>query len=137
MSESRHLEGTVIEVQHWTQQLYSLRIKSPTTVTFTAGQFGKLALDIAGERVARPYSFVNAPDDPVLEFYSIQVPTGPLSPQLAALTPGAPVWVPKAGSGFLVLAEIPVARHLWMLSTGTGIGPFLSILKTADTMATV
>src|SRR5204863_3990148 len=97
---------------------------------FTAGQFVRIALDIGGERVARPFSFVNAPDDPVLEFYGVIVPEGPLSPLLARLRKGDGLYVADNPSGFLVLAEVPPAEDLWLLATGTGIAPFLSILRT-------
>ncbi len=131
MFESNFVEGRVIENKHWTDHLYSLRIEAEAA-SFTAGQFGKLALNVAGERVARPYSFVNAPHEPILEFYSSIVPGGPLSSRLAALKSGNKVWVTNKGSGFLVLDEVPEAKYLWLLSTGTAIGPFLSILKTAE-----
>ena len=130
MPKSPFIEGVVVGNHHWTENLYSLRVDA-AIARFTAGQFGRLALDVDGERIARPYSFVNAPDDPVLEFYSITVAEGPLSPQLAALENGDKVWVAKSGAGFLVLDEVPDGRYLWLLSTGTGLGPFLSILKTS------
>jgi ferredoxin--NADP+ reductase len=82
--------------------------------------------------VARPYSYVNAPDERPLEFYFITVAQGPLSPRLAALEPGERVWVTPKPSGMLTLAEVPESEHLWLLSTGTAIGPFLSILKTPE-----
>ncbi|MGI9301442.1 MAG: ferredoxin--NADP reductase [Gammaproteobacteria bacterium] len=126
----RWLEGTVVGNVHWTDWLYSLRVEVDQDLPFEAGQFGRLALDIGEERVARPYSFVNAPGDTPLEFYSIIVPEGPLSPRLQALTAGDKVWVDPRGAGFFVLSELPEADHLWMLSTGTGLGPYLSILKT-------
>ena len=129
MLESNLVEGRVVENKHWTEHLYSLRVEAGD-VPFTAGQFGKLALDIDGERIARPYSFVNAPHEPTLEFYSSIVPEGPLSPLLATLKSGDPVWVAGKGSGFLVLDEVPEGKYLWLLATGTALGPFLSILKT-------
>ena len=131
MSNAPYVEGIVVENKHWTDNLYSLRVEA-TTSPFKAGQFGKLALMIDGERVARPYSYVNAPDDPIKEFYSIAVPDGSLSSQLAALQSGDPVLVAKSPAGFLVLDEVPQSKHCWLISTGTGIGPFLSILKTAE-----
>ena len=76
------LEGTVIENRHWSEALFSLRLEGARP-GFEAGQFVRIALDIGGERIARPFSFVNPPDDPVLEFYGIVVPEGPLSPCLA------------------------------------------------------
>ena len=129
MFTEKFIEGRVIENKHWTEHLYSLRIQAEP-VPFTAGQFGKLALDIEGQRIARPYSFVNAPDESIIEFYSSIVPKGPLSPRLAALKQGDRVRISDKGSGFLVLDEVPEGKYLWLLSTGTGVGPFLSILRT-------
>jgi ferredoxin--NADP+ reductase len=127
---SRWLEGRVIENRHWTDALFSLRVEAPA-LRFTAGQFVRIALEVNGERVARPFSFVNAPDDPVLEFYGIIVPEGPLSPRLARLAKGDALYVATNPSGFLVLDEVPRAEELWLIATGTGLAPFLSILRTA------
>jgi ferredoxin--NADP+ reductase len=123
------LQAMVIENRHWTEALFSLRVGGPR-LDFEAGQFVRIALDIGGERVARPFSFVNPPHDPVLEFYGIVVPEGPLSPQLAGLAPGDALYVARNPAGFLVLSELPEAETLWLVSTGTGIAPFLSILRT-------
>jgi ferredoxin--NADP+ reductase len=114
-------------LRHWTDELYSLQVKADIP-PFTAGQFTRLALDIDGERVARPYSFVNSPDNPVLEFYFIVVPNGPLTHELIRLQPGDTVYIASRAAGFFILSEVPDAKVLWMLSTGTAIGPFLSIL---------
>jgi len=126
---SKWLEGRVIDNRHWTEALFSLRVAAPR-LPFEAGQFVKLALDVDGERVARPFSFVNAPDDPVLEFFGVTVPEGPLSPRLARLAAGDTLYVAPNPSGFLVLSEVPDAQTLWLLATGTGLAPFLSILRT-------
>lgn len=125
------LEGRIIERVQWTAGLYSLRFEAPLGA-FKAGQFVRVALDIDGERVARPYSLVNAPHEPWLEIYFNVVQGGPLSPHLATLGAGDTLWITAAANGSLVLDEVPETRHLWLLATGTGIGPFLSILKTAD-----
>src|SRR5205814_9077156 len=106
--------------------LFSLRVEGPG-LQFEAGQFVRLALDIDGERIARPFSFVNPPADPVHEFYGIVVPGGPLSPTLARLQPGDTLYLAPSPAGFLVLSEVPDAETLWLISTGTGIAPFLSI----------
>lgn len=79
--------GKVTKVQNWTDALFSLTVHAPIN-PFTAGQFTKLGLEIDGERVQRAYSYVNAPDNPNLEFYLVTVPQGKLSPRLAALKPG-------------------------------------------------
>ena len=126
---SSWLEGKVLENRHWTETLFSLRVEAPA-LRFTAGQFVRIALDIRGARVARPFSFVNPPADPVMEFYGVIVPEGPLSPRLAGLKAGDRLYVADNPSGFLVLEEVPPAEDLWLLATGTGIAPFLSILRT-------
>lgn len=123
------LQGRIVERVQWTEGLYSLRFAAPLGA-FKAGQFIRVALDVDGERVARPYSLVNAPHEPLLEIYFNVVNGGPLSPRLAGLRPGDTLWLSDTPNGFLILDEIPEARHLWLLATGTGIGPFLSILKT-------
>lgn len=128
MSES-WLTGRVLENRHWTETLFSLRVAG-ARLSYQAGQFVRIALDINGERVARAFSFVNPPDDPVLEFYGVIVPEGPLSPRLAKLDPGDALYVAPNPAGFLVLSEVPDAETLWLLATGTGLAPFLSILRT-------
>jgi ferredoxin--NADP+ reductase len=126
---SAWLQGKVIENRHWTDTLFSLRVEAPR-LAFQAGQFVRIALDIGGERVARPFSFVNPPHDPVLEFYGVIVPGGPLSPALARLAAGDALHVADNPSGFLVLGEVPPSQDLWLVATGTGIAPFFSILRT-------
>src|SRR2546427_6563597 len=79
---TKWLEAKVLDNRHWTETLFSLLVEGPG-LQFEAGQFVRIALDIDGERIARPFSFVNPPADPVHEFYGIVVPEGPLSPRLA------------------------------------------------------
>lgn len=124
-------EGRVINLRQWTEELYSLQAKAEIA-PFIAGQFTRVAKDIDGEIIARPYSFVNAPDDPVLEFYFITVPKGPLTHELIHLRPGDTILVAPRAAGFFILKELPDAERLWMLATGTAIGPFLSILGASE-----
>lgn len=126
---SKWLEGRVLENRAWTQTLFSMRVEC-SHLRFEAGQFVRIALEVGGERIARPFSFVNAPDDPIMEFYGVIVAQGPLSPHLARLKAGDALHVADNPSGFLVLSEVPPAEDLWLLATGTGIAPFLSILRT-------
>jgi len=121
--------GKVIEHKHWSKSLRSLYVESDIE-PFEAGQFVKIALTINGEIIGRPYSLVNPPGSQPLEFYYIEVPNGPLTARLSALRPGDEIQVAPKAHGFLILDELPRARHLWMMATGTGIGPFLSILAT-------
>lgn len=125
---SAWLDAEVIENRVWTDAVFSLRVRFACP-RFEAGQFVRIALDIAGERVARPFSFVNAPAEAGAEFYGIVVPGGLLSPPLAKLKPGDRLFVADNPSGFLVLSEVPEAPTLWMLATGTGLAPFISILR--------
>jgi len=123
------LQGKVIENRQWNERLFSLHIEA-SIADFRAGQFVRIGLEIDGEIVARPYSLVNAPHESAIEVFFNIVPEGPLSPRLAKLQPGDNVLVGEKASGFLIIDEIPECRHLWLFATGTGIGPFLSILKT-------
>ena len=118
--------GRVIENRHWTDTLFSLRVEGPQ-LNFEAGQFVRIGIE---PTLVRAFSFVNPPDDPVLEFYGVIVPQGPLSPRLARLNSGDVLQVASNPAGFLVLSEVPDAETVWLMSTGTGIAPFLSILRT-------
>jgi len=102
------------------------------TVDFKAGQYAKVALDIDGERVGRPYSLVNAPGEGPLEIYFNEVPEGPLTPRLSDLEPGDFVWVSATAGGIFTLETVQPAQTLWLLATGTALGVYLSILRTSD-----
>ncbi|AWK13973.1 ferredoxin--NADP(+) reductase [Candidatus Fukatsuia symbiotica] len=122
------VSGKVINVVHCAGSLYSIKVTAPVD-PFLPGQYAKLALKINEKRIQRAYSYVNAPSDDNLEFYLIDVPQGELSPHLCRLSAGAALMVSKQAAGFFVLKEIPQCDTLWMLATGTGIGPYLSILQ--------
>jgi ferredoxin--NADP+ reductase len=129
---TRWLAGKVAQKTRWNETHFSLQITAEGP-SFDAGQFIRVAMDLDGERVARPYSLVNPPHERPLEIFFNIVPEGPLSSELAALEPGDPLWLTDAANGLLTLAEIPVqARDLWLLATGTGVGPFLSMLQTEE-----
>ena len=125
------VQGEVVSVKHWTESLYSIKISAPK-VKFIAGQYAKISLIIDNKEVERPYSFVNSPNEPILEIYSVSVPNGPLSTALQKLKKGDQINISPNGNGFLILNEVPKVKNIWMLATGTGIGPYLSILKTED-----
>lgn len=118
----------VLDNRQWRAGLHSLRIEVDLS-PFRAGQFTRLALNIEGERIARPYSICSAPGENVAEFYFNIVKGGPLSPRLAMLQRGDEVEVALPANGFLTVEELPTASDLWMISTGTGLGPFISILR--------
>lgn len=122
------VNARVEKVINWTDSLFSIIVTAPVD-PFTAGQYAKLALEINGERVVRAYSYVNAPSNKNLEFYLVLVPGGKLSPSLYALEPGDEVLITQDAQGFFVINEVPDCDTLWMVATGTAIGPFLSILE--------
>ena len=133
---SQWVQGRVLNQHQWTERLLSLFIEVPLQ-PFKAGQFVKLQLPIeqAGEikPLAKSYSLVNPPTETSIAeiFYNI-VPNGRLSQALAQLKSGDSVEVSQPANGFFILDELPLADHLWMIATGTGLGPYLSILRTPE-----
>ncbi len=125
---TKWLTAKVVENRHWTEALFTVRVEG-APLAFEAGQFVRIALDIGAERIVRPFSMVNAPDEPALEFYGVVVPQGPLSPRLAALRAGDTLFVAPNPAGFLVHAEVPAADTVWLVSTGSGIAPFVSMVR--------
>lgn len=125
------LEGKVVENIHWHGSLFSLKVEADIS-SYAAGQFASLALEIDGDRVARPYSFLSAPHEKPLEFYFYTATGGVLSNALFELKAGDSILVKDPANGFFTMAEVPQSRDLWMIGTGTGIAPFLSILKTDE-----
>jgi len=121
------IEAKVVAKQQWTNRLYSLYFEAHLA-PYKAGQFVRVGLDINGERIARPYSLVNAPGERPQEIYFNIVDHGALSPALAALKKGDTLFVGRQALGFFTIDELPTVPHLWLMATGTGIGPFLSIL---------
>ncbi|RKF17513.1 ferredoxin--NADP reductase [Alginatibacterium sediminis] len=122
--------GTVTKRVDWTNNLFSLHIDAEID-PFQAGQFIKLALKGQdGQWVRRAYSLVNAPSQAGAEVLVIEIPDGGLSPFLGDLNVGDEVFVTQQAAGFMTIAEIPKpSKSLWMLSTGTAIGPFISMLE--------
>jgi ferredoxin--NADP+ reductase len=122
------LEGKVVENRRLNDYLTSLIVEVDLD-GYEAGQFVRIGLRDGEEVVARPYSLVNTPGEKHLEVYFNIVEEGPLSPRLFALQAGDDVLVSDRPSGFLTISEVPAAAQLWMIATGTGIGPFLAIAK--------
>ena len=135
------ITAKVIENRKLTDRHYAL-IFEAEFLPFQAGQFARLQIEASSkeqgesgelEKFANPYSFINAPDEKYGEVYFNTVPDGKVSNGLAALKAGDTVEIAQPCVGFFVLSQIPKdVKNLWMLSTGTGIGPYLSMLKTAD-----
>ena len=125
------IDGKVVENIHWHENLFSLKV-SAEMGPFTAGQFTSLALEINGDQVARPYSFLSSPGQQPLEFFFYVATDGALSNALVKLEVGDTVMLKQKANGFFILDEIPASRDLWMIGTGTGIAPYFSILGTEE-----
>lgn len=119
----------VLAIRHWTPRLLSFRTTRYRSFRFTPGHYARLALGDGEARVWRPYSMVSAATDEHLEFVAIRVPGGAFSEHLAGLREGDAIRIDKAAYGFLTLDPLAPGRDLWLLASGTGIGPFVSILR--------
>ena len=124
------IESEIIEHIRWTDVLASLKFKG-NVLPYTAGQFTKVGLKIDGDLISRPYSYVSSPNDDFLEIIYVNVPDGILTPKLHNLKIGDKLLTMDKASGFFVMDEVPEGKDLWMLATGTGLGVFISLLKTS------
>jgi ferredoxin/flavodoxin---NADP+ reductase len=115
----------------WAPHQWSLRIPKPAGFTFSPGHYAKLGLPVGdgGEIVWRPYSIVSAPNETELEFLVTLVPNGQLTAPLAKLAVGQSVLFDPVALGFFVETQLAPGRTLWMLATGSGLGPYVSMLR--------
>jgi len=125
----------VLSVQRWTNTLFSFTITRPAHFKFTAGQFARIGLKVGDDLVVRAYSVVSSPFDETLEFFSIVVPDGAFTSNLQHLQVGDALYLEKIPYGFLTLAryQLPLPKDLWLLATGTGLAPFISMLQDFET----
>ena len=125
----------VLSVHRWTNTLFSFTITRPAHFKFTAGQFARIGLKVADDLVVRAYSVVSSPFDETLEFFSIVVPEGAFTSHLQHLKIGDELYLEKVAYGFLTLAryQLPLPQDLWLLATGTGLAPFISMLQDFET----
>lgn len=121
---------TLLQVQPLTPSLFSLRTTRDAGFRFRAGQFARLGVTKAdGSTVWRAYSMVSSPFDEYLDFFSIVVPGGEFTSELSRMKVGDTLLVERQAFGYLTLDRFIDGRDLWLLSTGTGVAPFLSILQ--------
>lgn len=121
----------ITEVEHYTDTLFRIRTERPSTFRFTAGQF--VMIGMGDNDIMRAYSITSGPYDEYLEFYSIKVPDGPLTSRLQHVKVGDEIEVSEKPVGTLILANLELGGHLVMMASGTGIAPFISLLRDPET----
>ena len=127
-------EQTVLETQHYTDRLFRFRMTRPQGFRFRSGEFVMIGLPgDNGKPLLRAYSIASPAWDDNLEFFSIKVPDGPLTSKLQKIDEGDTVILGKKSTGTLVLDALKPGKTLYMLSTGTGIAPFASLIRDPET----
>ncbi|MFL5298365.1 MAG: ferredoxin--NADP reductase [Phenylobacterium sp.] len=123
---------TVTWVQHWTPSLFSFRTTRDPSLRFSSGQFVMVGLVVDGKPLVRAYSIASPAWHEELEFYSIKVPDGPLTSRLQSIKVGDKVLIGRKPTGTLVLDGLRPGKRLYMLGTGTGLAPWLSLARDPD-----
>lgn len=119
----------VLDVRHWNEHLFSFTCTRDAGLRFENGQFLMIGLMVDGRPLVRAYSVASANYEEHLEFFSIKVPNGPLTSRLQHLKQGDEILVSRKPTGTLLLSDLKPARHLYLLATGTGLAPFLSLIR--------
>lgn len=123
---------TVIDVHHWSDKLFTIKTTRDPSLRFRNGEFAMMGLEVNGKSLLRAYSMASSNHEDYLEFYSIKVQDGPLTSRLQHIKVGDELLVSKKPTGTLLWDHLRPGKHLYMLSTGTGLAPFLSIIKDPD-----
>ena len=126
-------EETVLSVHHWTDRLFSFTTTRDPALRFSNGHFTMIGLKVAGKPLLRAYSIVSANYEEHLEFLSIKVPDGPLTSRLQHIQVGDSIIVGKKPTGTLLIDYLLPGKRLYMLATGTGLAPFMSIVRDPET----
>lgn len=126
-------QETVLSVRHWTDNLFSFTATRDPGFRFTSGQFTMIGLEVDGRPLLRAYSMASANHEETLEFFSIKVPDGPLTSRLQRISEGDRILVSRKATGTLVQDNLMPGENLYLLSTGTGLAPFASIIKDPET----
>ena len=122
-------EETVLGVHHWDERVFSFTTTRAPGLRFENGQFVMLGLEVGGRPLLRAYSVVSPNHEDFLEFLSIKVPDGPLTSRLQHIKPGDRVLVGTKPTGTLLVEDLKPGRNLFLLATGTGLAPFMSIVR--------
>lgn len=124
---------TVLSVRHWNEHLFSFTTTRDRGLRFKNGHFLMVGLEVEGKPLMRAYSVVSPNYEEFLEFYSIKVPNGALTSRLQHVRPGDSVLVSKKPTGTLVQNHLLPGKRLYLLATGTGLAPFMSMIRDPET----
>lgn len=127
------LEGKVLSVHHWTDRLFSFTTTRDPALRFIDGQFTMIGLPVDGKPLLRAYSIASPNYEEHLEFLSIKVQDGPLTSRLQHIQPGDNIIIGKKPTGTLVIDYLLPGKRLYLLSTGTGLAPFMSLIRSPET----
>lgn len=128
-----YTEQRVTSIRKWSNKTFSFTTTRPAGFEFENGEFVTLGLRQEGKLITRAYSIVSTSNEDQLEFVSIHVPDGPLTSRLAHVREGDGVWINNKATGSLTLNHVQPGRNLYLLSTGTGLAPFLSLIRDPET----
>ena len=124
---------TVLDVRHWTDAYFSFTTTRDDGFRFENGQFVMIGLETEGKPILRAYSIASANWEEQLEFFSIKVDNGPLTSRLQHIKPGDRVLIGRKPTGTLLIHDLHPGRNLYLLGTGTGFAPWLSVIKDPET----
>lgn len=124
---------TVLDVRHWTDSYFSFTTTRDDGFRFENGQFVMIGLEVDGRPLLRAYSIASANWEEQLEFFSIKVPDGPLTSRLQHIRPGDTLLIGRKPTGTLLISDLHPGRNLYLLGTGTGLAPWLSVVKDPET----
>jgi ferredoxin--NADP+ reductase len=130
---SSYHQESVLKVHHWTDTLFSFTTTRDQGFRFRNGEFTMVGIHVDGKPLVRAYSVASVNYEDSLEFFSIKVPHGPLTSRLQHLKEGDPILVGRKATGTLVVDNLLPGKHLYLLATGTGLAPFLSIIRDPET----
>ncbi|MEM8744592.1 MAG: ferredoxin--NADP reductase [Pseudomonadota bacterium] len=125
--------AAVLETRHYTDTLFSFRTTRPQSFRFRSGEFAMVGLESEGKPLLRAYSIASPSWAETLEFFSIKVPNGPLTSRLQKIRTGDEIIINKKPTGTLVLDALLPGKTLYLISTGTGLAPFASIVRDPET----
>ena len=129
LASDKGTRETITQLHRWTDKLITFRTTRPVNYEFTPGQYARLGLPDDGGMIWRAYSITSTPGEDSLEFYGIVVEGGQFTSRLDRLEVGDAIWVDRQVFGFMTESRFVDGEDLWMLATGTGVGPFVSILR--------